>query len=292
VGTVFARSSLMRNAFFIGLLAVTLARAQTPLDRARLLYSRAEYKASLEVLRTISEDSAALHALTGQDYFMLGEEKRASEAFQKAVREDPGNSDYYLWLGRSYGRRAEMSNPFSAMNYASKARQYFEKAIELDPKNTEAINDLFEYYLEAPGVLGGGLNKAANIADRIAKLDPIEGHYAQARLAEKQKEFHRAEQHLRRAVELAPREIGRIVDLAKFLANQGRFDESDAVFASADRINPNSPKLLFARAASYIRYGRKLDTARDLLKRYLAANLTPDDPPRSEAQKLLTQVGG
>src|SRR5579862_56725 len=282
----------MRKALLFGFLAVSLCAAESPLDRARLLYSRADYKASLEALRAVTEDSAALHALAGQNYFMLGEQKRASEAFQKAVREDPGNSNYYLWLGRSYGRRAEMSNPFSAMGYASKARQNFEKALELDPKNSEAINDLFEYYLEAPGVLGGGLNKAVNLADRIDKLDPIEGHYAQARLAEKQKEFHRAEQHLRRAADLAPREIGRIVDLAKFLANQGRFDESDAVFASADRINPNSPKLLFARAASYIRYGRKLDTARDLLKRYMVSNLTPDDPPRAEAQKLLTQVGG
>jgi Flp pilus assembly protein TadD len=282
----------MSKVFLIGFLVAGLCGAESGFDRARLLYSRADYKASLEVLRTDAEDSAARHALTGQNYFMLGEQKRASDAFQKAVREDPGNSNYWLWLGRAYGRRAEMSNPLFAMNYASKARQYFEKAMELDPKNTEAINDLFEFYLEAPGVLGGGLNKAANIAGRIAQLDPIEGQYAQARLAEKRHEFHRAEQHLRRAVELAPREIGRIVDLAKFLANQGRYDESDAIFASAERINPNSPKLLFARASSYIRSGRKLDTARELLQRYLAANLTPDDPPRSQAQKLLSQVGG
>jgi Flp pilus assembly protein TadD len=282
----------MRKVLLIGLLVAWLCGAEAPLDRARQLYSRADYKASLEILRTLPEDSAAKHALTGQNYLMLGEQKRATEAFQKAVREDPGNSNYYLWLGRAYGRRAEMSNPLFAMNYASKARQNFEKSIELDPQNAEAINDLFEFYMEAPGFLGGGLHKAAALADRIAQLDPIEGHYAEARLAEKRQEFHRAEEHLRRAVELAPREIGRIVDLAKFLANQGRYDESEAVFASAERINPNSPKLLFARAASYIRSGRKLDTARELLKRYLAANLTSDDPPRSQAQKLLIQAGG
>ena len=84
----------------------------------------------------------------------------------------------------------------------------------------------------------------------------------------------------------------RIVDLAKFLANQGRYDESDAIFASADRINPNAPKLLFERASAYIHSRRKLDTARELLKRYMAANLTPDDPPRAQAQKLLEEAGG
>ena len=38
------------------------------------------------------------------------------------------------------------------------------KSVELNPKNTEALSDLFEYYLEAPGFLGGGLDKAEAIA--------------------------------------------------------------------------------------------------------------------------------
>ena len=38
--------------------------------------------------------------------------------------------------------------------------------------------------------------------------------------------------------------------------------------------------------------GRKIDTARDLLKRYLSASLSPEDPSRRDAEKLLKQVGG
>src|SRR5207247_6645096 len=88
-------------------------------------------------------------------------------------------------LGRAFGRRADQSSPFTAPAYAAKARQNFEKALELNPRNIEAMNDLFEYYLEAPGFLGGGLDKAALLANRIAALDPVEAHYAQYRLAEK-----------------------------------------------------------------------------------------------------------
>ena len=47
---------------------------------------------------------------------------------------------------------------------------------------------------------------------------------------------------------------------------------------------------MFARADTYIRANRNLDTARELLKKYLTAHLTPDDPPRSQAEKLLLQV--
>jgi hypothetical protein len=35
-----------------------------------------------------------------------GEFKRATEAFEKALGSEPSNSNYALWLGRSYGRRA------------------------------------------------------------------------------------------------------------------------------------------------------------------------------------------
>jgi cytochrome c-type biogenesis protein CcmH/NrfG len=178
------------------------------------------------------------------------------------------------------------------MKYAGKTRQYLEKAVELDADNLEALNDLFEYRLEAPGFLGGGYDKAAELASRIARLNAVEGHWAQARLAEKRKEFGSAEQQLRRAADLAPQQVGRLIDLAKFFTKQGRFQEADQSLARAEKIAPNSPKLIYARAETYVHSGRNLDTARELLKKYLTAKLTPDDPPRSEAEKLLRQVSG
>ena len=170
-----------------------------------------------------------------------------------------------------------------------KARQNFEKAVELDSRNLEAVNDLFEYYLDAPGFLGGGFEKATALAKRIGELDPVEYHYAQARLAEKRKEFQTAENQLRRATQLAPRQVGRLIDLAKFLAKQGRYQESDEAFLEARKIAPDSPRVLFEQASVYIRSRRNIELARELLKRYLESPLTPDDPPRSKAQELLRQ---
>lgn len=282
----------MRTLILITLISASLAAAASDYDRALDLYKHTDYQASLKVLQQLKEKDAAALALTGQNYFMLGDAKHATDFFQKAVAADPNNSVYYHWLGRAYGRRAETSNPFSALGHASKTHQSFEKAVELDPKNFEAINDLFEYYLEAPGFAGGGLDKATHIADRIAERDPAEGNYARARIAEKRKEYPSAEEHLRRAIQLAPRQVGRVIDLAKFLAKQGRFQESDETFVAAEKLAPDAPKVMYARAATYIQAGRNLDTARVLLEKYLAASLTPEDPPRSEARKLLERVSG
>ncbi|HVP45975.1 MAG TPA: tetratricopeptide repeat protein [Bryobacteraceae bacterium] len=282
----------MRQVVVFAMLCLPLCAAGPEYERALELYSHTDYQGSLNLLVPAQEKTAAQHVLIGQNYFMLGDAKRAAESFQRAVALEPGNSVYYHWLGRAYGRRAETGNPFAALGYASKARQNFEKAVELDPNNSEAVNDLFEFYLEAPGFIGGGMDKAVKMADRIAEMNAAEGDYARARIEEKRKDYPGAEQHLRRAMELAPRQVGRVIDLAKFLAKRGRFDESEQAFVAAEKLDPHAPKVLYARAATYIETGRNLETARELLEKYLAASLTPDDPSREEAEKLLRQASG
>jgi tetratricopeptide (TPR) repeat protein len=267
-----------------------LAVAAPPLEQARELYQRTEYEAALNLLRAVPQKDAATYHLMGRCYYMAGDPKKAGEVFEHAVELSPGESDNYLWLGRAFGRRAELSSFLTAPGYASKARESFEKAVKLNPQNVEAMSDLFEYYLEAPGMLGGGLDKAASLAARMAQLNPSEGQWAQARLAEKRKEDSTAEEHLRRAVDLAPRQASRLVDLARLLANKGRYEESEEAFRRAESIAPGSPRIMFARASVYIKCRRNIDLARQLLKRYLDSPLTPDDPPRREAERLLRQV--
>ena len=262
-------------------------------DRARKLYSLTDFEGSLKVLQAVSDKDGAVYELIGRNYYMQGEYKKATEALEKAVAADPNSSEFAMWLARAYGRRAETSNPLTAPGYASKARHYFEMAAQLNPKNLDALSDLFEYYLEAPGFLGGGFDKAQATAARIGMIDPAEGHWSQARLAEKRKEYRSAEEQLRRAIEVSPQQIGRLLDLARFLAKQGRYQEADQSIARAEKIAPDSPKLIYTKADLYIKQGRNLDVARDLLKRYLSStSLTPEDPPRSDARKLLRQVEG
>jgi Flp pilus assembly protein TadD len=269
-----------------------LAASSADLDQARKLYQLTDYDTSLKILQAIQPKDAPVHELIGRNQYMQGEYKKATESLEKAVAAEPGNSDYELWLGRAFGRRAETASPFTAPPNAKKARQHFEQAVQLNARNMEALSDLFEYYLEAPGFLGGGLDKAVGVADQMASLDPVEGHWAQARLAEKKKEFGSAEEHLQRAAEMAPKQASRLIDLARFLAKQGRYQESDQSFRKAEKIAPNSPQVIYARADTYIEQGRNLAAARKLLKRYLEAQLSPDDPPRADAEKLLKKASG
>lgn len=280
------------RVFTLLLLAVPGLFGQGPLSKAEDYYRNTDYQASLTLVRESGHTDGAAYCLMGRDYFMLGDYKKATEAFEKAFATEPANSEYAHWLGRAFGRRAETSSPFFAPLYASKARAYFERAVALDPTNEDALSDLFEYYLEAPGFLGGGYDKAEATAKRIAERNPAEGRVAQAELADKRGQFDTAEEHLRRALELAPHQVGRLLDLARYLAKHGRIPESEATFDQAEEQAPNSPKVTFTRARTYVEQKRNLDRAKILLNQYLRRNLTPDDPPRAQAEKLLKEASG
>lgn len=284
------RGSVMRKGILTAVLLAAMATA-SPLQDAQKLYNRTDYSGALAVLLPVEQKTAAVWALIGQSYFMSADYKKAVEAFERSAAIEPRNSIYQHWLGRSWGRRAESAMAIMAPGYASKARQYFERAVMLDSHNKEALNDLFDYYLEAPGFLGGGLHRAEALVERIAALDEAEGQYAAAQLADRRKEFDKAEAALRRALDLAPRQVGRVIDLAKYLSKRGRVQESEAAFAEAEKLAPNNPRILYERAETYVRDKRNLAQARALLKKYIASPLTPDDPPRSAAEDLLRKAG-
>lgn len=106
----------------------------------------------------------------GIEFYEAEEYQEARGMFENLVQVNSENSNYYHWLGKSYGRIAESSSWLSAMSMAKKTKKAFEKAVELDSKNIEALRDLKQYYFNAPGFLGGSKKKAKEIDKRIDKL--------------------------------------------------------------------------------------------------------------------------
>jgi len=260
------------------------------LSRAEALYRQTEYARVIDMLQGLDRKDAAGYALLGKAQYLQGHHKEAVANLERAVAEDGHNSDYYDWLGKAYGRSAETSSFMSAMGLAKKTVRAFERAVEVGPSNLEALSDLFEYYLQAPGIVGGGVDKAENIAKRISSLDEAEGHWARARLAEKRKDWAAAEREFRAAWDTAPNEVGRALDVAQFLSSRGRYAESEAIFRAVEEKYPNSPKIVFARAAAYVNSKRNPDKAHALLDKYLAMQTTPDDPPRWEVEGLVRRL--
>ncbi len=108
--------------------------------------------------------------LSALEYY---ENKNYEEAIQQleiAVAQEPEVAKYHHILAVSYGREAENVNWFKAMDYAKKTLIHLEKSNELDPNNLEILDDLMDYYHEAPGFLGGNTKKGDEIEAQIKKL--------------------------------------------------------------------------------------------------------------------------
>ena len=93
-----------------------------------------------------------------------------------------------------------------------------------------------------------------------------------------------------RSAELAPQDPGGLIDLAEFLESQGRTEAADRTFDRANEVAPGARVVLYKQARTYVQSRRRLDDARTLLNRYLSTIAGPDDPPRSEALKLLKRL--
>lgn len=106
----------------------------------------------------------------GRRLFQAGEFHAAAQALEQAVDADPSCARCWDWLGRAYGRMAETASWLKAAHLARQARKAFERAVQLDPDDPDALSDLIAYYRAAPAILGGSEAKARALAERLAAL--------------------------------------------------------------------------------------------------------------------------
>ena len=191
------------------LLVSSLAAAKVPFPHAEEMYKRAQYQAVIEELKLYPAQPEALR-LTGRSFFMLGDFKKAAQYFQKLVRINPQSGVDFQWLGKTFARRADTSNPISSSGYASQARKSFERAVELDPQNVGTLKELLDLYLDQHG-----MDKAKSIAERIGQLEAQEGVQAQQRVLRRRQQLRTPEEQARMAIDQIPHRIGGTIGLVR-----------------------------------------------------------------------------
>jgi Tfp pilus assembly protein PilF len=204
-------------------------------------------------------------------YFALDDWNRAESSCRKAVSLAPENGSFHLWLGRVYGEKADRASFLAAAGLAGKVRGEFERAVQLDPKDVEARSDLAEFYLEAPGVVGGSEPKAREQAQSIALLSPGREHWVYARIAEKKKDAATAEREYHQYIDLTKGDAEAWLNFAIFLRRQNRLDEMEQAIVKLSQAPMPKPDVLVEASAILRRLGRNDPLATELLRRYLAS---------------------
>lgn len=229
-------------------------------------------------LNSVPNDAAS-HNLLCRAYFAVANWDRAISACERAVSLEPNSSEYHLWLGRTYGEKADASNFLTAAGLAKKVHNEFERAVQLDPSNVAARTDLAEFYLEAPGIVGGGQDKARAQAAAVAKLNPAKAHWIQGRIAEKNKDLSTAEREYRAAIDASHGGANAWLNLALFYRKAGRLDEMQDALKRAAAAPMDQPEVLVDAASTLLHANRDLPFATELVRRYLSSTTVEQAPP-------------
>jgi tetratricopeptide (TPR) repeat protein len=234
-----------------------------------------------------NQDAEAYNQLC-RAYFMLDDWDRSIPACERARNLDSQNSLYSLWLGRAYGEKADRTNFFAAAGMAKKVRVAFERAVELDPKNADALTDLAEFYVEAPGMMGGGKEKAHAAADKLMALNPAMSHWIAARIAEKSKDAAEAEREYRAAIAVSHGAAREWVDFAIFLWHANRMDEMEQALDNIESAPVDRAESVMDGASILLRTGRDPALAVHLLHRYLTHPV--EEGPAFKAHTMLGEL--
>jgi tetratricopeptide (TPR) repeat protein len=246
-----------------------------------------EAAASLRELLAANPGDGQAHQLLCRIYYAQDMADNAIHECQLAASSNPASSDNQMWLGRAYGFKASHANPLSALSLAIKVRIAFERAVQLDAENILALNDLGEFYVAAPTLIGGGLDKAQALAARMQPHFPSQSHRLLALIAEKKKEDTIAEAEFSNAV-AAGKTPEAYVDLGHFYERHHQPDKMvDALQSGIATDRRKGPSLVDA-ASILTDAHRSPELAETLLRAYLSSSAKTDDAP---AFKVHVQLG-
>lgn len=242
------------------------------------------------------------------------DEEGALELARKAAELKPDDPDIQSNLAVCASESAQRADgTLKQFALAREMKKAGEAALAMRPGHPEASDRMLVYYLQAPGFLGGGVDKARALAEQVGKADAARGLFFQAQIALDRKDkpgatvllgqalakdptcfdalialarlpltdtprgLDRSLEAARRAVAVRPTSARAHAQVAKILAEQGKWPELEAELAEAKRLSPENLAPWYAAGFNLIAEKKHLDHAEPLLRAYLA------QPPEGQA---------
>ncbi len=238
---------------------------------------------------------ADAHNLRCRVYYEEQQWEKAIRDCEAAVKSDPSSSNDHLWLGRAYGQKAAHSSLVSAYKLARKVVAEFQQAVQLDPRNADALSDLGEFYVSAPGVVGGGVGRAVSLVPQLQSVSPADALTLEARIAESRKDYADAEADLSAAIARSPSPAAAWMNLAAFYRRHGRIDDMIAAAHTGAALDLHHGAALVDGASNLDEARREPDTAIQWLQQYLNSRAQSEDAPafavRAQLASLLVHQG-
>ena len=254
-----------------GAMAGTTVNQEASLEAGRRAYEASEYTKAIQSLQaaaTREPQNGEVQLLLAKSYLELEEHDPAIKSAEKAVAIDPQNSVYHEWLGRAYGEKADHAGWFSAMSLAKKTGKEFEAAVRLDARNYSARQVLIEFDCSAPGLVGGGEEKALPQIRQLAEMDAAEGHFAAGNCRRQKKDFAIADEEFTKALESHPKSADLIYEIGFYAVNRNQPERLLAVVDTGERVAPGDPRAKFYHGVALVLKKANPEEAERLLREY------------------------
>ena len=210
-----------------------------------------------------------------QDLVRREQYASAVPLLEKCVAAEQGNSKFHQWLGRALGLQAAQKGIVNGALSVRQVKAEFEKAIELDPLNLEARQDLAIMYRAVPSFLGGSNAKAAEQIAFIRRHDPALASQLDGDFLFAEKKYEAALAAYQESARLHPRSM---IQVRISLLYQQKKDWTQA-FAALDRalaIDPDFPFALYQVGRAAALSGYQLERGEKALRTYIAMPMRED----------------
>ena len=287
-------SNILGSLLLFCLTGLTLVgRAQSSVGKARNLFESRQYGEAKQLLKAINDgpDYAEAQYYLGRISFQHRNHGEAADRFREAVDTNPKHADYHYWLGAAYGLQAQDANPIRQGFLAPKIKSEFEAALRLDPKHQGAAWGLVQFYVRAPGFLGGSKEKARQMANRLRTLNPAEGHLAMAFIHTQDKKMDLAEKEYLALTQAAPDSVRYVHALGNFYQNTQQYEKAFETYENFLKKAPSpNPSVLFQIGKTSALSGKQLERGESCLLSYLKHQPKGNEPSLAGANFRLGMI--
>lgn len=246
--------------------------------------------ASAEALAKANPKNAEIWTLLTRARLQSSKGAAAVSAGEQAVKLAPNSAQAHLWLGNAYGSQIGKVGMLSKMSMAPKLRDAFEAAVKHDPSLTEARNALIEFYLQAPSMVGGGIDKARAQAVAIAKYDRFASLRAETRIAMHEKNWNQAIKFGEAGLALKPTDSAMRQQLIVLYQEASRWPEAYAAIKKWLTESPESNVAHYQMGRLAAESAKYLSEGEAALRAYLKMPRQSQDPQPKSAYFRLGQV--
>lgn len=251
--------------------AGSVRQSEVP-EAARQAYDASNYREAVQELQAAAAKdpkNGDVQLLLTKCYLELQEHDAAINSAERAVAIDPNNSLYHEWLGKAYGEKASHASMFSALSLAKKTHKEFETAVQLNDRNYSARQALIEFDCSAPGIAGGGEDKALPELAKLQEMDASEWHYAEGNCRRQKKDFAAADAEFTKSLQSHPKSAELIYDIGDYAVRRSEPTTLLEVADVGERVAPADPRGKYYRAIALILKNESPDVSERLLQEYL-----------------------